>query len=68
VKTRAEIEAALEALGWRLTNGPRQTSAGWRATIERGNESLLLTTFAPTEMVVLDDLLKRARARAPWGA
>lgn len=29
-----------------------------------GEESLLLTTFGPTEMTVLEDLLKRAAARA----
>ena len=60
MKTRAEIEAALDALGWKLIDGPRQTSEGWRGTIERG--SLLMTTFAPREEQILPDLLRRAEA------
>jgi hypothetical protein len=66
VKPRAEIKVALEALGWTMTDGPTPTSGGYKATIQRENESML--TFAATEMEVLEDLLKRAQARAEGGS
>ena len=62
MKTRAEIEAALDVLGWALIDGPRQTSEGWRGTIARG--SLLYSTLAPREEQILPDLLKRAEEYA----
>ena len=62
MKTRAEIEAALDVLDWKLIDGPRLTSEGWRGTIARG--SLLFTTFAPREEQILPDLLRRAQAYA----
>lgn len=66
MKTRAEILAAIEALGWTMVDGPTPTSGGCKATIQRENESML--TFAATEMEVLEDLLKRAKARAEGGS
>ena len=64
--TKDEIEAALDILGWKLTDGPRQTSAGWRATAH--HEDAVLLAFCLTEQAVLDDILKRARARAQRGS
>ena len=62
--TRAEFETAVEALGWVLIDGPRETSAGWRGTIQLKDDSLLMTTFAPSEQGVFRDLLRRAQEYA----
>lgn len=60
MRTQRELEAALHSLGWKL-DGPKQTSGGWKATIERGTVSILLT--GPTAEKVLDDLLRYAQER-----
>jgi hypothetical protein len=61
VRTRREVEAELEALGWEL-EAPKQTSAGWKVTIRRGTDSMLVS--ASTIEEVLDELLRSAKARA----
>ncbi len=61
MRTREEVVAALVALGWTIT-GPTRTVYGWKATIQRGSVSILLT--GPTEIGVLEDLLRSAEARA----
>ena len=38
---RDQIEAALDRLGWRVTDGPTRTTSGWKATIQRGTASML---------------------------
>jgi len=58
VRAQREIEAALRALGWEL-DGPKRTSGGWKATIQRGTVSVLATGSKPVE--VLEDLLRGAR-------
>ena len=62
MRTRDEIEAELDALGWRITDGPTRTPGGWKATIQRGTASVLAT--GATEIGVLEDLLRSAQARA----
>jgi hypothetical protein len=47
-RTRRELVAALEALGWKLIDGPRQNFDVWKATVKRGAESMLVTS--PTEL------------------
>jgi hypothetical protein len=60
--TRDELEAALHALGWRITDGPTQIATGWKATMGRGT----LSTWAAndTEIGVLEELLRYAEAHA----
>ncbi|HWO20996.1 MAG TPA: hypothetical protein VNO30_19650 [Kofleriaceae bacterium] len=62
---RAEIVAQLEALGWELLDEPRRTATGWRATVRHGHVSMF--AFMSTEQTALEDLLKRAQARAKEG-
>ncbi len=61
MRTRRELEAALHSLGWEI-DGPRQTAGGWKATIQRGTVSILLTGSTAEE--VLEDLLRSAQERA----
>jgi len=61
VRTREEIAAELEALGWRLTSGPKRTVGGWRAMIQRGPVSVLV--ICSLAIGVLDELLRFARDR-----
>jgi hypothetical protein len=61
VRTRHELEAALHSLGW-VIDGPRQTAGGWKATIQRGTVSILLTGSTAEE--VLEDLLRSVQERA----
>ena len=56
--TRDELESALHALGWRL-EGPTRTPGGWKASIQRGTLTVLLT--ANTAEEVLEGLLRRAK-------
>jgi hypothetical protein len=62
MRTRDELEAALDAARWKLIDGPRQTSGGWKATIQRGTASKLAT--GSTEIGVLEDLLRSVQVRA----
>lgn len=64
-RTRHEIVTALEALGWKLIDGPRQTFGVWRAAVQRGAASTLATNS--TELGVLRDLLKLAEEHAEGG-
>jgi hypothetical protein len=61
MRTRDEIEAELERLGWRITAGPTQTPAGWKVTGQYGTASVPLTDS--TELGVLEDLLRYAQRR-----
>lgn len=56
-----QLEAALHSLGWKL-DGPRQTAGGWKATIQRGSFSILLT--GSTAEQVLEELLRCAQEHA----
>jgi hypothetical protein len=60
VKTQAELEAELRALGWSI-DGPKRTSGGWKATIQRDTVYILATR--ETEVAVLEVLLCDAKAR-----
>jgi hypothetical protein len=62
VKSRDEVEAELERLGWDVTDGPRADVDGWHATITRGVQTISATGHG--EIAVLDDLLRTARRRA----
>lgn len=64
MRTRAEIEAALEAADWKMTEGPTRTTTGWKATIQRGTAWVLST--GSTELDVLEDLLRAAQAKGVW--
>lgn len=64
MRTQRELEAALHSLGWEI-DGPRQTAGGWKATIQRGTVSILLTGSTPEE--VLEELLRSAQQRAATG-
>lgn len=64
-RSRHELVAALEALGWKLSDGPRQTFGVWKATVQRGAASMLVTS--PTELGVLRHLLKLAKDHAEGG-
>ena len=59
--TREEIEAKLAALKWTL-DGPRQTVYGFKASIQRGSVTIIVT--GSTEIGVLEDLLRDAEKRA----
>jgi len=61
-RTRDELEAALHALGWQITEGPTQIDTGWKATIQRGTSSTWLA--GSTEVGVLEELLRYAEAHA----
>ncbi len=58
--TPRELESALRALGWEL-DGPVRTSGGWKATIQRGEVSVLVSGSEQEE--VLEDLLRDAKQR-----
>lgn len=62
MKTHAEIEAALHALGWTITSGPSRTASGWKATMAKGTSTVLMTGW--TKLNVLEDLLREAQKRA----
>lgn len=61
MRTRDELETALNAAGWKVIGGPSQTSGGWKATIQRGTASMLATDS--TELGVLEDLLRSVQAK-----
>ena len=61
MSTQRELEAALHSLGWKL-DGPKKTSGGWKATIQRGTASILMT--GPMAEQVLEDLLRCAQEHA----
>jgi hypothetical protein len=61
VKSHEEIEAELQALGWRITAGPSRTANGWTATMQRGSSAVQMTGW--TKLGVLEDMLRKARAR-----
>ena len=60
MRTQCELKAALLTLGWTL-GGPKQTPGGWKATIQRGTASMLVT--GPTAEEVLENLLVCAQER-----
>jgi hypothetical protein len=66
MRTRDEIEAALNAAGWNLIAGPMLIVdpgyIGWRATIQCGNASKQATGH--TALGVLKDLLRAAQEHA----
>jgi hypothetical protein len=64
-RTRHELVTALEALGWKLIDGPRQNFDVWKATVQRGAASMLVINS--TELGVLRDLLKLAEECAEGG-
>ncbi|HWO24479.1 MAG TPA: hypothetical protein VNO30_37300 [Kofleriaceae bacterium] len=66
MRTRNELVAALEALGWKLIDGPKQTFGEWKATVQRGAASMLTT--GATELGVLRYLLKLAEDHAKRGS
>lgn len=61
MRTRYDIEAAIEALGWKLSDGPTRIPGGWKATIQRSTASVLAT--GSTDLGVLEDLLRSAQAK-----
>lgn len=61
MRTRDELEAALNAAGWKLIDGPTRTASGWKATIQRGTASKLTT--GQTALGVLEDLLRAVQAK-----
>lgn len=61
IRERSELEAELRSLDWNIES-VKQTAFGWKATIRRGNFSVLLT--GPTVEKVLEDLLRCARTYA----
>ena len=62
MRSRDELEAALDAAGWKLIDGPRLIiDTGWRATIRRGTASKQATGH--TALGVLEDLLRSAQER-----
>ncbi|HWU88956.1 MAG TPA: hypothetical protein VN253_16935 [Kofleriaceae bacterium] len=61
MRTVGDIRVALGVLGWEII-GPTRTAGGWKATIQRGSVSMLVT--GSTEIDVLEDLLRSAEARA----
>jgi hypothetical protein len=61
VRTRDALEAALDAAGWKLIDGPKPIAGGWKAMIRRGATATSLT--ASTELCVLEDLLRSAQER-----
>jgi hypothetical protein len=61
VSTRRELEGTLHSFGWTL-DGPKQTAGGWKATIQRGAASILLT--GATAEQVLEELIRCAQEHA----
>jgi hypothetical protein len=61
MRTQGELEATLRSLGWAL-DGPRRTPSGWKATIQRGDYSILITGSIAER--VLEDLLLAAQEHA----
>ena len=66
IHTHDELVAALEALGWTLLDGPRQTSGEWNAMVQRDAASM--RTTSATELGALRYLLKLAEDRAKGGS
>ena len=62
MRTRGELESALNDLGWQLVDGPRRVHDGWRATIRRGTASA--STTGRSEIGAIEELLRSAEARA----
>ena len=60
MRTRDELESALNAQGWKLVDGPHKVHDGWRATIQRGTTSVPMT--GRSEISTLEDLLRFAEA------
>jgi hypothetical protein len=69
VKSHEEIEAELDALGWKITAGPSRTAngwtatmqRGWTATMQRGSSAVQMTGW--TKLGLLEDMLRKAHAR-----
>lgn len=62
MRTRAEIEAEIEAADWKLTAGPTRTAYGFKATIERGSVSVI--EAGSEERELLESLLRYAQAHS----
>jgi hypothetical protein len=60
MRTRDELENALDALGWKLVDDPREIPGGWWATIQRGTATVSTTGRSKTS--ALEDLLRLAEA------
>lgn len=62
MRTRDELENALDAAGWKLVDGPREIPGGWWAAIQRGTASA--STTGRSAISTLEDLLRLAEARS----
>lgn len=65
MRTRDELEAALEAAGCELIDSPRRVDGGWKATIRRGTAAK--SAIGSTAIGVLEDLLRLVEADAARG-
>ena len=61
LRTRDELEAALNALGWTIVTGPTQTDHGWKATMRRGTANVPMTGLE--EIQLLQEMLRFAQLR-----
>jgi hypothetical protein len=61
LRTRDELEAALNALGWTIVTGPTQTANGWKATMRRGTANVPMTGLE--ELDLLAEMLRFAQMR-----
>ena len=66
MRTRDEIEAELDRLGWKITAGPSQTAIGWEGTVSRGTVNVKLTDW--TELSLLEAMLRHAERKAGGGS
>lgn len=64
MRTHDEIEAELNALGWKVTVGPSRTSTGWKATMQRSNASGSVQMTGWTKLSLLENMLLHAQERA----
>ena len=60
-RTHEQMEAKLHDLGWRITAGPSRTFSGWKATMQHGSSSILMT--GRTKLGVLEDMLRHGQKR-----
>jgi hypothetical protein len=61
LRTRDELEAALNALGWTIVTGPTQTANNWKATMRRGTANVPMTGLE--ELDLLKEMLRFAQMR-----